>query len=318
MPSNFSYLDTNFPTFERNEDDGSKIAKVQNYLFMLLEQLRYSLSNLDARNFNEAGLDAITDPIYAEIEDAENGLLTLLDIKAGELLAQVAATYETQAAAAQLLMDAQTYADGVGSSLSAAVAAEYETKTAAAGILASAQAYADTAVASLTLYVVDSNGNKSSVSLSGGTINLSGLVTLTGLSGGTTTIDGACIKTGYLDADYIKLRGALAVYSGSTMGGYLGYVNGVAPSGDGFTITSGIGMMAGTYTGQCYVTSNGARLAFGTDSSVTCTTNGVFLTTAGNYVKITLGSLGRYWKISNTGIDWCESDGSIIKSVSMA
>lgn len=78
MPSNWLYIDTNFPSFTQKESDGEKIETMQDYLFMLVEQLRYTLHNLDLSNINKTAADEfvkqITDPIYGEIKDAEGNI----------------------------------------------------------------------------------------------------------------------------------------------------------------------------------------------------------------------------------------------------
>lgn len=78
MPSNWLYIDTNFPSFTQKESANDKIETMQDYLFMLVEQLRYTLHNLDLSNMNKAAADgfakAITDPVYAEIKDAEGNI----------------------------------------------------------------------------------------------------------------------------------------------------------------------------------------------------------------------------------------------------
>lgn len=75
LPSNWLYIDTNFPAFTQRESADEKIETMQDYLFMLVEQLRYSLRNLDLRNMNGKALDgflqSINEPIYARIEDEE-------------------------------------------------------------------------------------------------------------------------------------------------------------------------------------------------------------------------------------------------------
>ena len=88
MPKDFLALDTNFPQFTGTETTDQKVNQLYNYTYMLLENLRYCLRNLDSRNFNEAGLREITDPIYARISDAE-GNLTELAIEATGLAMRV-------------------------------------------------------------------------------------------------------------------------------------------------------------------------------------------------------------------------------------
>lgn len=92
MPSNWLYIDTNFPTFTGEEDTEEKVSSIQNYLFMLVEQLRYSLHNLDLGNMNPAAVErftgTITEPIFGRIEDAE-GNITQLGITAKGLAAKI-------------------------------------------------------------------------------------------------------------------------------------------------------------------------------------------------------------------------------------
>lgn len=92
MPSNWLYIDTNFPSFTQKESDGEKIETMQDYLFMLVEQLRYTLRNLDLKNMNKAAADGfvktITQPIYAEIKNAE-GSITQLGVTADGLAARI-------------------------------------------------------------------------------------------------------------------------------------------------------------------------------------------------------------------------------------
>ena len=87
MPSNWLYIDTNFPTFTGEESSEEKITTIQNYMFMLVEQLRYSLHNLDLSNMNKTAVEryetSITEPIYARIEDGEENIADLAVTAAG-------------------------------------------------------------------------------------------------------------------------------------------------------------------------------------------------------------------------------------------
>ena len=65
MPGNLHFFDTTLP---RAADANGKSAEEQlsgiyNYLYMLLEQLRYTLANLDSSNFNTAAFAPIADTI---------------------------------------------------------------------------------------------------------------------------------------------------------------------------------------------------------------------------------------------------------------
>lgn len=92
MPSNWLYIDTNFPSFTQKESASDKIETMQDYLFMLVEQLRYTLHNLDLSNMNKTAAEGfvktITQPIYAEIKNAE-GNITQLGVTADGLAARI-------------------------------------------------------------------------------------------------------------------------------------------------------------------------------------------------------------------------------------
>lgn len=92
MPSNWLYIDTNFPSFTQKENVNDKVETMQDYLFMLVEQLRYTLHNLDLSNMNKTAADEfvkqITDPIYGEIKDAE-GNITQVALVAKGLAARI-------------------------------------------------------------------------------------------------------------------------------------------------------------------------------------------------------------------------------------
>lgn len=92
MPSNLLNADTGFPNFTEDMTNDQKISKVMNYLYMLLEQLRYTLSNLGVDNFNDAELvelaKIITDPVYIRLED-EMGSVTSLQITVEGLTSRV-------------------------------------------------------------------------------------------------------------------------------------------------------------------------------------------------------------------------------------
>ena len=83
MPTNMMYADSMFPRLRENEDPAESIRRTNNYLYMLLEQLRYSFHNLELANFNAAALDRwegiITDPIYVSLKglDSKTAELTI-------------------------------------------------------------------------------------------------------------------------------------------------------------------------------------------------------------------------------------------------
>lgn len=175
MPSNLLSVDTAFPTFTSDQSSEEKLDVVTNYLYMLMEQLRYTLANLGAGNFNETELDeigmTITQPIYVDLENAA-GAIADLTLTADQLTSR--------------LEDAE-------------------------GNISSIDQYAR----SITLSVSNGETSSTIKLLAGGVqiasqmIQMDGLVTFTGLENGTTIINGGCIQTGTIDAEYLNLTGAI-------------------------------------------------------------------------------------------------------------
>lgn len=77
MPTTFQLVETTFPNGE-GKDTQEKINGVYDYLFVLLEQLRYTLFNLDGSNINQNALSEfiknISEPIYAKIDDTDKNV----------------------------------------------------------------------------------------------------------------------------------------------------------------------------------------------------------------------------------------------------
>lgn len=80
MPNNIMMADVNFPDLS-GKSQKEQISTITNYLFMLLEQLRYVLNNLGISNFNESELDGMqkqfTGPIQIQVKDMEGNISTL-------------------------------------------------------------------------------------------------------------------------------------------------------------------------------------------------------------------------------------------------
>lgn len=77
MPTTFQLVETTFPNGE-GKDTQEQIKGVYDYLFVLLEQLRYTLFNLDGSNINQNALSEfiknISEPIYAKIADTDENV----------------------------------------------------------------------------------------------------------------------------------------------------------------------------------------------------------------------------------------------------
>ena len=209
MPSNLLNADTSFPQFTEGQSDKEKIEKITSYLFMLLEQLRYSLSNLDKENFNDAGfdeiVDIITEPVYIQLADDEQRI-TALQVTTQGLSARISdaeGNITALTATSTSLTSRITSAEGSISTLQ-------QTATSLTSRISDAEGNISTlsqTVNGMTLSV--SNGSSSStirlmangVQLSSQSIYFSGMVTFTDLStSGWTTINGDNITTGTIEA----------------------------------------------------------------------------------------------------------------------
>jgi hypothetical protein len=77
VPTTFQLVETTFPNGE-GKTTQEQINGVYDYLFVLLEQLRYTLFNLDESNLNRNALSEfiknINEPIYAKIEDTDKNV----------------------------------------------------------------------------------------------------------------------------------------------------------------------------------------------------------------------------------------------------
>lgn len=131
MPSGFSALDTSFPDLNGKGTEES-IQIVTDYLYQLLEQLRYMLHNLGTRNFNQTELEAfassISEPIHIalqeEVERAEGAEATLqtnINIEANRITAEVSRAEGAESALGTRIT--QT-ADAITAEVTRATAAE--------------------------------------------------------------------------------------------------------------------------------------------------------------------------------------------------
>lgn len=98
MPANWLYMDAKFPNFEGEISTEDKLDQLQNYLYLLVEQMRYTTQNLDTTNMNQTALagweQALTSPIYAQIEGVGERV-TRLSVTADGLTATAARQEES-------------------------------------------------------------------------------------------------------------------------------------------------------------------------------------------------------------------------------
>ena len=76
-----------------NFEKEDKLSDIESYLFMLTEQLRYTLSNLDKSNVNSAAAEefalSISRPIEVRLEDSLGLIRSELEVSAASLLSRI-------------------------------------------------------------------------------------------------------------------------------------------------------------------------------------------------------------------------------------
>lgn len=60
MANNWTAVENSFPTFEEGESPYVQIKKLQDYMRQLTDQLKYSLSNISADNWNSSSLESFS------------------------------------------------------------------------------------------------------------------------------------------------------------------------------------------------------------------------------------------------------------------
>lgn len=120
MPANWLYMDSKFPDFNGDISTEEKLEQLQNYLYMLVEQMRYTTQNLDTTNMNKTALnvweEAITKPLYLLLE-GEGERLTQLSVTADGLTAMVQSQQQQVQEVKDAQEDAQNALEGLDQSV---------------------------------------------------------------------------------------------------------------------------------------------------------------------------------------------------------
>ncbi len=259
MPTNLSTADASFPQLTEKQSTDEKIEKIQSYLYMLLESLRFQLTNLDKENFNDTAFeeisDIITDPVYAQISDVE-GNVTSLALKADGLSLQIQnaeGDISTLVSRADILASQMTDAEGNISTLTQQsdalttrvsnnegdISSLQQTATSLSSRITSAENTASAAISAVNgISLSVSNAEQSSTltiksgstTLDSATIKFTGDIIFAGnLTDGKTQISGDNITTGTISAITLSgntitggtISGATfrTLLKGSTVGG---------------------------------------------------------------------------------------------------
>lgn len=306
MPGNLLAVDTAFPTFTPEQTTEQKLDVVTNYLYMLVEQLRYTLQNLGMGNFNGAELTElglmISDPIHIDLESLE-GNIVQLDITTAGIsghLEDVAKNVNDLSITAAGLSGRLSNAEGDITSLQATASGLRADLTDAEGNITALQATAGSLSSRITsaegdISAIDQyarsitfsvqNGEDSStirmiangVTVSSQVISMNGVVTFTDLStSGRTTINGANITTGYIDADRLNLTGAIT-FSDLSSGVQSDIENASLDAQDALDAADDVSRTVDrwTYEGTTYI--DGNRIMTGTVSASTLEGGEIYL-----------------------------------------
>lgn len=217
MPSNILAADTSFPQLTDQQTTDEKFSVLTNYLYMLLEQLRYSMANLGRENFNDTAFqdiaNLITEPVYVQLEDVDGNIASLyataesLTSRMGDAEGNISVLQQTSTSLTSRISDAEGN-----------ISVLQQTSQSLTSRISNAEGDISSLTQTVNGFTLEvSNGSTSSVirllsgsaEISSQTIQMNGLVTFTGLANGTTTINGGCIKTGLIDADRLNLTGAI-------------------------------------------------------------------------------------------------------------
>lgn len=239
MPTSLLSTDTMFPNFEGNETTEEKVNQIQNYLYMLVEQLRYSMANVGKENFNETEFDSIvnliTEPVYIQLSDSEKKTNSYIQATAETLTARIEGVNTNLGETNQTVATLQASVNGFNTTVQE-ISGKYTR--------------IEQTVSSIKLSATeDANGNTSSITLSG-----------TGIK---TTSANIKFKG---EVTFEALQGATDSVRNDTAAMYNSFVNGLQTPGT--TIIDGGNIVTGTIKGVTYYSEGGS-----TDGSFVVTAN---------------------------------------------
>lgn len=237
MPTSLLSTDTMFPNFKGNETTEEKVDQIQNYLYMLVEQLRYSMANVGKENFNETEFDnivnLITEPVYLQLKNETGDINSYVQATAENLSARITGISD-------LLGETQQTTTELTASLSGI--------TASVSDLSGKYTSLQSTVNGLTLTSSD-NGDTSTITLSANgaaitsaNITLKGEVTFQALQDRgyitTGTIDTALSGKGYVTESALAGNGTTTINGGNITTGIIkGVTYYAAGVGDSFIVT---------------------------------------------------------------------------------
>jgi len=222
MPSNLSFLDTNFPSFTDEDSTEKKINTIQDYLYMTVESLRYALSHLNEGNMEQNFADTII---------KGNGSLAKLEKVVGDHTASITALVEVTGdqseSIAQLNLNVSentasivSHAEVItehGESISE-ISQEVDSQSSKISLVVSTSGSTNTVNTASIVAAVNNAG--SSIKINADKIDISGSVKFltpddVGASG-STTIDGGRISTGSISFNRLNSSTQTTINNAST------------------------------------------------------------------------------------------------------
>ena len=239
MPTTFQLVETTFPNGE-GKDTQEQINGVYDYLFVLLEQLRYTLFNLDGSNINQNALSEfiknISEPIYAKIEDTDKNVNELsitakgLSARIGDAegnITQLQATAKGLQASISSLDGSVTNLTADVNGLSATVSGKIDATQAQSIFNQSATGFTlgATSGENGTTFKLNYNGvqvaSTGSIDLCVDAVNIYGTLTAGALRGGSVSLLAGDTPVGSMDLAYTGTGqvgvGLTATYGGMKM-----------------------------------------------------------------------------------------------------
>lgn len=239
MPTTFQLVETTFPNGE-GKDTQEQINGVYDYLFALLEQLRYTLFNLDGSNINQNALSEfiknISEPIYAKIADTDENVNEIsitakgLDARIGDAegnITQLQATAKGLQASVSNLNGSVTNLTADVNGIRATVSTKIDATQAQSIFDQSATGFTlgATSGENGTIFKLNYNGvqvaSTGSIDLHVKAVNIDGTLTAGALRGGSVSLLAGDTSVGSMDLAYTGTGqvgvGLTATYGGMKM-----------------------------------------------------------------------------------------------------
>lgn len=201
MPGNLLFADTNLPNVT-GEDTAADLKNIMNYLYMLREELSYTMSNIGVENFNDTELTdlgaLVTEDLSITVQSNTASIATIsAKADANEAAIDLAAAYT----GLDEVVSVTSWPADPDETKVYRYNGNYYRHDGASWVN-------DTSITSASLTLAAING-QSSASLVADRINFTGFTTFAttaGLADGTTTVDGGCLTNDTVETTTLKSK----------------------------------------------------------------------------------------------------------------